>query len=308
MLCAIWGSTWLAIKIGLEGAPAFLAASLRFVVAASALLGLAIVLKSRLPRGRTEWSVIVFVGIVLFTADYGLIYWGENNGVESGLSAVLFATMPLQTAIAAHALLAKERLTLQKVTGIVLGFGGVLLIFRGQLGAAGMGRSLPMIAIVLSASCAAVSTVAMKRWAHDIDPVAFNSFAMGTGAIVLAIVSLGAGEVWSVPAWPEGILAIVYLALAGSVVTFVTYTWLLKTVDATSMSFVSLITPIVAIFLGFSIGNEPVEPLDLVGSAITLAGIYLGTSKRVASWASTAVRAESAPAENSPDGPVDEER
>ncbi len=155
MLCGIWGSTWLAIRIGLEGAPPFLSASLRFVVAFATLVVLAAVFRSKWPNGRTEWALVVFVGIVLFTFDYGLIYWGENNGVESGLSAILFATLPLQTALVANALLREERLTLQKLVGIGLGFGGIVLIFRGQVATAGLERAFPMLAIVLSATCAA---------------------------------------------------------------------------------------------------------------------------------------------------------
>src|SRR5881392_4333352 len=115
MLCVIWGSTWLAIRIGLQGAPPFLAASLRFIVASATLAVLALPFRSKWPANRTEWKLVVFVGLVLFTADYGLIYWGENNGVESGLSAILFATYPFQTAIAAHFVLPAERLSIRKV-------------------------------------------------------------------------------------------------------------------------------------------------------------------------------------------------
>jgi len=278
-LCVIWGSTWLAIKIGLEGAPPFLGASLRFVVSAPTLLAVALVLGRRLPRTRSEWSLAVFVGIVLFTADYALIYWGEDNGVESGLSAILFATMPLQTAIAAHVLLPRERLTVAKVAGIALGFAGILLIFRGQLASVGVGKLAPMLAIVLSAACAAVSTVAMKRWGHDADPFTFNGVAMGVGAAGLAGVSLAAGEAWSVPSWPEGILAILYLAFAGSVVAFVVYLRLLRSTEATYMSFIALIIPIVAVLLGVSLGDEPLDPLILGGAALTLVGIYVSTRK-----------------------------
>src|SRR2546427_4011490 len=173
MLCVIWGSTWLAIRIGLQGAPPFLAASLRFIVASITLVILAIAFRSKWPSNRTEWTLVVIVGLVLFTADYGLIYWGENNGVESGLSAILFATLPLQTALVANALLEQERLTLQKLLGIALGFGGVLVIFRSQIGSAGLEKAFPMLAIVLSSSCAALSTVAVKRWGHGTDPVTF---------------------------------------------------------------------------------------------------------------------------------------
>ena len=280
MLCAIWGSTWLAIKVGLEGAPPFLSAALRFVIASLILSAAAFLLRRALPRNRGEWTLIVFVGLVLFTADYGLIYWGENNGVESGLSAILFATMPLQTALFAQALLRGERLTVPKVAGILIGFGGILVIFRGQLTTAGPEKFFPMLAIVLSATCAAVSTVAIKRWGHDLDPVAFNAGAMGVGAVSLAAVSLVAGEPWAVPSWPAGLGAILYLALLGSVIAFVVYLRLLKTFEATAMSYVALITPIVAVFLGFSLGNEILDPIALAGAAVTLAGIYISTSKR----------------------------
>src|SRR6267378_1196869 len=168
MLCVIWGSTWLAIRIGLQGAPPFLSATLRFLLASITLAVLAIVFRSKWPANRTEWALVVFVGLVLFTADYGLIYWGENNGVESGLSAILFATLPLQTALVANAILPGERLTVQKLAGIGLGFGGILLIFRGQIGTAGFDKAFPMLAIVLSATCAAFATVAIKRWGPQV--------------------------------------------------------------------------------------------------------------------------------------------
>ncbi|MBI4415415.1 MAG: EamA family transporter [Euryarchaeota archaeon] len=284
MLCFIWGSTWLAIKIGLAGAPAFFGAALRFVVAAITLLALAAVFRSRVPRSRAEWALIAYVGVVLFTLDYGLIYWGEAAGVESGLSAILFATFPFQTALTAHAILPDERLTAQKVAGTILGFAGILIIFRGQLGAAGFDLALPMVAIVLAATCAATASVAVKRWGHDADPISFNAFAMGIGAVGLTALSLLAAEPWSVPGWPEGIVAIVYLGLAGSVVTFVTYLWLLKRLEATQLSYIAFVTPIVAVFLGYAVATEVLDPLVLVGAAVTLAGIYLSISTRATAW------------------------
>jgi len=291
MLCAIWGSTWLVIQIGLQGAPPLLAASLRFVLASGVLLAVCVVFRSKLPRGRTEWALVAFYGIVLFGADYGLIYWGENNGVASGLSAVLFATFPFQTAIAAHALLRSERLSAQKLVGIALGFAGIAFIFRAQL-AASAGLFFPMLAIVLAATCAAAASVAVKRWGHDMDPVSLNAFSMGTGAITLAAASLGAGEPWAVPSWPTGILAIVYLGLAGSVVAFVTYLWLLKRIEATSLSYIAFVNPIVAVLLGYVVAKEVLDPLVLAGAGMTLAGIWLATSKRVGAWIRVAMGTE----------------
>lgn len=302
MLCVVWGSTWLAIRIGLQGAPPFLAALLRFVVASLTLGVLAIAFRSKWPANRTEWSLVVFVGVVLFTLDYGLIYWGENNGVESGLSAILFATFPLQTALFANAFLREERFTLQKLTGIVIGFGGIVLIFRGQIGSAGLDKAFPMLAIVLSATCAASATVAIKRWGHGTDPVTFNAAAMAVGAAGLVTASLVAGEAWRVPSWPEGIGAILYLALAGSVVTFVTWQWLLKTAEATSLSFIALITPITAVLLGATVGNETFDVIDLAGAAVVLGGIYVSISRRLATLG-RAVSGRTASATNPIDPP-----
>ena len=304
MLCVIWGSTWLAIRIGLQGAPPFLAAALRFMVASATLAVLALPFRSKWPANRMEWRLVLFVGLVLFTADYGLIYWGENNGVESGLSAILFATLPLLTAVVANALLPGERMTVQKLAGIGLGFGGILLIFRGQIATAGADKAFPMIAIVLSATCAAFATVALKRWGAGTDPVTFNAGAMAVGAASLAALSVTTRETWRVPSWPEGIGAILFLALAGSVVTFVTWQWLLKTAEATSLSFVALITPITAIVLGATVGNETFDAVDLIGSAIVLGGIYVSISRRIA-LVGRAVSARSAAASADPVDPPD---
>lgn len=293
MLCGVWGSTWLAIRIGLTDVPPFFAAALRFVLATAVLVPVLAWRRSRLPRGRTEWGLVVFVGIVLFTLDYGLIYWGEGNGVQSGLSAVLFATFVLQTAVFAHILLAKERLTVQKLAGIGLGFAGILLIFRGELGGS-LDRLFPMLAIVLSATCAAASSVATKRWGHDVDTVSFTTLNMAVGALGLLLVSAATGERWSLPPWPAGILAVVYLALAGSIATFLTYWWLLKKLEATTMSYIAMITPIVAVLLGVTVGSETFDALAIAGAGVTLAGIFLAGNRRVGAWAARRTAAAAA--------------
>ena len=284
MLCAIWGSTWLVIRIGLESTPPFFAAAMRFALAVVVLIPLMIWRRSKFPRGRTEWALVAFVGVFLYAGDYGFIYWGEGNGVASGLSAVLFSTFVLQTAVAAHVLLPAERLTAQKIAGIGLGFAGILLIFRNELSSVGVGTAFPMLAIVLAATCAAVSAGAAKRWGHDTDPISFTGLSMVVGTAGLAAVSLITREPWSVPPWPAGILAIVYLALAGSVVTFVSYWWLLKRVEATTVSYIGMVIPIVAVLLGVTVGNEAVDVLTAVGATVTLAGIFLAVNRRLAAW------------------------
>ncbi|MFQ6012692.1 MAG: DMT family transporter [Thermoplasmata archaeon] len=300
LLSVVWGSTWLAIKVGLEGAPPLLAASLRFFLAAGILLAVTALIRAPWPRGRVEWSVVVFVGVVLFVFDYALIYWAESVGLESALAAILFATMPFQTAMMAHALVPNERLTGAKILGIGMGFGGLSLIFGGGLTGLGPARFLPMLAVVLSATCASAASVAVKRWGPNANPYSWNAVAMAIGAGGLLLFSLGAGEPLVAPGWPEGVLSILYLAVFGSVVTFVGYIRLLRTVPVTTMSLIAFITPIVAVFLGLVVAGESLAPLAGVGAGITLAGIVISIWHRRAPLRGTP---ESAPVPANPGKP-----
>ncbi len=216
----------------------------------------------------------------MFILDYGLIYWAEANGVESALAAILFATMPFQTALMAHGLIRHEKLTVRGIVGIVMGFGGLFLVFGGKIGEIGSEIAFPMLAIVLSATCASAASVAMKRWGREASPYTWNGVAMAIGAVGLLLLSLSVREPLVVPGWPEGILSILYLAVFGSIVAFVGYLRLLRTFPVTTMSFIAFITPIVAVFLGFVVASETLDPLAGVGAGITLAGILVHTWKR----------------------------
>src|SRR3989454_10097525 len=104
-----------------------------------------------------------------------------------------------------------------------------------------------MLSIVLGATCAAFATVAVKRGGHDTEPISFNAASMAVGAAALAGVSLIARQPWAVPTWPQGLGAVLYLAIAGSVVTFVAWQWVLKEMQATVLSYIALRIPVVAV-------------------------------------------------------------
>ncbi len=280
LLSIVWGSTWLAIKIGLEGTPPLLGASIRIFIAAGILFPLALLFRATWPKGRVEWSVVVFVGVVLFVFNYALIYWAQSVGLESALAAILFATMPFQTALMAHALVSKERLTGMKVFGIGMGFAGIFLIFGGGVTSIGPERALPMLAVILSAACASAASVAVKRWGANANPYSWNALAMAIGGAGLLLLSLGAGEPLIAPAWPVGVLSILYLAVFGTVVTFVGYIRLLHTFPVTTVSLIAFITPVVAVFLGLVLAGESLAPLAGVGAGITLGGIVVSVWRR----------------------------
>ena len=277
LLCLIWGSTWLVIKVGYGGLGPFNVAALRFVIAGALFVGLMPVVGARPPRGRTEWWLVVSVGLLLFAGDYGLIYWGEQS-LASGLTAILFATLPLITLAAAHVYLPGERLTVRKAAGALLAFLGVVALFaeRVQVDARAI---VPMGAIIAAAACAAVANVATKRHGAALHPASLNAGAMLVGAAVLAAWSLAAGDGFRLPAEQSTWLAIGYLSLVGSVVAFLIYFSLMKTWRASSLSFVGIFMPAIALGLGAAVLGEPLTRWTVVGAALILVGVGLALTR-----------------------------
>lgn len=276
MLCAIWGSTWLVIKVGYGGLGPFNVAALRFLIAGAVLTPIVPLMKARWPRGRVEWSLVAFVGLVLFAADYGLIYWGEQY-IESGLTAILFATLPLLTIFFAHVYIPGDRITARKLAGTVLAFAGVVALFADHL-RIDASKALPMLAIVASAVCAAAAGVASKRHGQDLHPAALNAPAMLVGGGTLTLLSLAVGDGFALPRETLGWSAVLYLALAGSVVTFLVYFTLLKTWNVTSLSFISVFTPAIALLLGFVFLDERPTLWTALGAALILGGVALAVT------------------------------
>src|SRR5262245_39399420 len=124
ILCGIWGSTWLFIKIGLTDLPPLTFAGIRFVIASTMLVVLAQISRAHWPRTSRDWSLIAVSGALQFAFNYGLVFWGEQY-ISSGLAAVLQSTFPAFGLVIAHLYLPHERITLSKVVGVLLGVLGV---------------------------------------------------------------------------------------------------------------------------------------------------------------------------------------
>lgn len=277
-LCTlIWGTTWLAIKVGYEGLPAVWGASLRFLIAGLLLLPFSVT-RATLPTSRRAIAVVLFVGFFLFGVDYGLIYWGEQY-LPSGLTAVLFSTTPLFVVLFSAGLLRAERLGPRQLLGIVVGLGGVAMIYAHDL-RVDLGRLGPVFAIAGSAAAAGISSVVVRRWGRDIEPRTLNAYAMLIGAAVLFAASRGLGEEATWPTTGRAWASLVYLALAGSVVSFLLYWELLRAWPAHRAILITLIVPVVAVLTGVAVG-ERLAPLQWLGSGVVLAGVGLSL-RRVA--------------------------
>jgi drug/metabolite transporter (DMT)-like permease len=273
LLCVIWGSTWLVIKIGYGGLGPFNVAALRFLLAGVMLAAMIPALGARWPRARHEWLLICWVGIVLFGADYGLIYWGEQF-LDSGLTAILFATLPLITVAFAHVYVPGDRITPRKLAGTLLAFFGVVALFGESL-RLDLARAGPMAAIIAAAVCAAAAGVASKRHGTTLHAATLNAPAMLVGSAVLGAAAIVSGEGLRLPTDMATWAAIGYLAIAGSVVTFLVYFSLLKTWNVTSLSFIAVFTPAIALVLGFVFLDERPTLWTALGAVLILAGVAL---------------------------------
>jgi drug/metabolite transporter (DMT)-like permease len=269
--CAIWGSTFLFIRIGNDTTPPVWGAGLRLVLAATLLTGIAFARRVPWPRGAQLQAALAF-GIIDFGVSLPLLYWGEQR-VRSGIAAVLFATIPLSTLLFARAFglePARPRIVLASLAAL----GGVALMFSSSL----EGRLEPgrLVAVALAALTASLAGVLLKRSPGG-HPIATNAWAQGVGGLMCVVVSRVLGEP---QAWPGGQawIAIGYLTVLGSVVAFVTFAWLLQHWPVTRTSFIAVVVPVVALVLGAIVRHERPGGAALAGSAVILGAVLVGVA------------------------------
>ena len=280
LVVLIWGTTWAAIRIGLQGVPPFAGVAVRFTIAGALLLVLAHAAGVRLGRGRHEKALWVANGVLTFCLSYSIVYWSEQY-IPSGLAAVLFATYPLFVAALAHPLLADERLTARAALGLVVGFTGVAVIFSDDLALLG-GEQVRHAAFIMLGSplVSALATVAIKRWGTGVHPLSLSAVPMlFTGAVIGAVAAVFEQDR---PLVLDGrsVGALLYLAVLGSAVTFTVYYWLLARVTATQLALTSYLIPIVALAIGAVLFEEPLRPRLLAGSVLILAGVVIVSRQR----------------------------
>jgi drug/metabolite transporter (DMT)-like permease len=280
VLCAIWGSTWLFIKIGLEHLPPFSFAGIRFVVAVLLLVGLAALRRSPWPRGARDWVVIGVTGILSFTVNYGLLFWGEQY-ISSGLAAVLQATIPAFGLVFAHVHLPGERMTAARIAGVALGIFGVGVVFSDQLYVEGTRALWGSAAIVVGAASAAYASVLVKAKAGHMEPTVLAAGQMAFGLVPLIVAGLWLeGSPLAFDWTPLAVVCLLYLALVGSAIAFGLYYWLVRNMDVTKTMLIALVTPLIAVVLGMATLEERLTWRLVAGGACILGGIGMIAAQR----------------------------
>ena len=286
-LCLIWSSTWIMIKVGLEGAPPVTAAGLRFIIAAIVIFSILAYRRIALPRTPRFLWISLYLGVFQMGIPYALVYWAEQH-ITSGLTSILFSTMPFTVAILARMILG-DPLTVRKVTGIVIGTAGTIVIFRDGF-TTGDSRSLWGIAAALgSAMCASLSSVMVKRFSRSYNPIASIFLPMAIGGVLLVVGG------WFLEAtrpvhWNAATIGtILYLAVVGSVVAFGLYYWIIKHIDVTVLAYQTFIIPILACLIGWIFLRETVTIHVAIGGGMILTGIALATFRLTSGKRSTSV-------------------
>jgi len=275
VLCVVWSSTWLAIKIGLRDLPPISFVAIRFVIAIAVLVAVSIGRVRILPMHRFNYLLLCFTGLLMFGLNYPLLFWGEKY-VSSGLAAVLQATIPIFGMFFAHWFLPEEPLRWQRLGGALLALFGVALICGRLLERSGVLAFWGGFGIVVGAAGAAFSNVLLKRHALELAPAMIAAWQMFFGIIPLIVLGFALEGSPTRFHWSAmSIFCLLYLAVIGSALTFLLLYWLLPRMTVTNLQTISLITPPGAVVLGWFLGGETFSTGSLVGACFVLAGVWI---------------------------------
>jgi len=275
ILCAIWGTTWIFIKIGLEDLPPIAFASARFILASAIILVVILARRIPLPKTSSEWKLIAFTGVLQFSINYSTVFWSEQY-ITSGLAAVLQAMITVFGLVLAWFFLPNEKVTRQKIIAVIVGVIGVAVIFIDQLQVENLLAFIACMAIVVGAYAAAQASILIKAKAGGIHPASLVFGQMICGLPPIIIYSL----------WYEGnplnynwtwraVVSLLYLTILGTIAAFWLYYWLLSKIESTRAMMISLVTPLVAVVIGAIVLGEWLPPQTFFGGVLIIASIGL---------------------------------
>ena len=276
----VWGSTFLAIRVGVREVPPLILAGMRFAVAGLVLFGWMALKGTPVPT-RREWAAASVLAICIFVLDYGLLFWAEQR-LPSGIAAVMLATIPAFMALSEIIFLRTQRLTLRLAVALLIGIGGVLVLVSPSLNL----NEVPVdpygaLALLIGAISWAIASVLNRKLPLPVSKGMSSGAQMLVGGIMLGLVAAAFGEyrgfhIESVSrgAW----FALAYLIVAGSIIGFTAYVWLLHHQSPTKVGTYAYVNPIVAVILGYFLGGEALGPRTILGTLFVLVSVIIITT------------------------------
>jgi drug/metabolite transporter (DMT)-like permease len=272
VLCIVWGSTYLAIRIGVAELPPALFAGVRFLIAGGILLGAARLLGRRLPIRRRDWTTNVVVGFLLLFCGNGLVVWAEQF-TPSGVAAIFVVTVTLWLALFDAVIPGSvSRPTWRQVAGLLVGFGGTLLLVD-EPGALRDADWRGPLALTIASAAWALGSVYSARRPTESGPEVNSALQMLTGGVVLTLVGSSLGEWHAVHLSGRGLGALAYLVVFGSLVGYSCYVYVLRHMAPTVVGTYSYVNTVVAVLLGWLILAEPVTRRTVLAMAIVLGSV-----------------------------------
>jgi drug/metabolite transporter (DMT)-like permease len=276
----VWGSTFLAIRVGVREVPPFLFAAMRFLVAGLVLYGWMMAHGERSPSAR-QWMSAFLLAMLIFVLDYGLLFWAEQR-VPSGVAAVMLATIPVFMALSEIIFLRTQKLTARLALALLIGIGGVAVLMSHSLnlggapiGTAGAG------ALIIAAISWSVASALSRKLPLPPSKVMSSGTQMLAGGLLLALTAAALGEfrnfrpqTVSREAW----LALLYLIVAGSIIAFTAYVWLIHHESPTKVGTYAYVNPVVAVLLGYFLGGESLGPRTILGTLFVLISVVVITT------------------------------
>jgi drug/metabolite transporter (DMT)-like permease len=278
-----WGSAYFAIRIGVREVPPFLLATLRFLLAGAALYGFAMLRGEGSPNAR-QWKSAFIVGFPIFVLNFGMVFWAEQR-VPSGVTGVLMAMTAVFIALVEIFVLRTQKLSLRLALALAAGIGGVgVLVSRSlHIGGSAINRAGALALLAASVGMAA-ATALMPRLSLPKSKLMSSGAQMLAGGVWLGAISIALGEFHgfhpsavSLKAW----VALLYLVIAASIITFTAYVWLIHHESPTKAGTFAYVNPVVAVLVGYFLGGEPLERRTIIGSLLILVSVAVITTMRL---------------------------
>lgn len=284
LVYVLWGSTYLGIQVVVrEHIPPATMGALRFSIAGIVLLAICAALGKKIILPASRLFRLGTIGVLLLTCGNVVLAWAEMY-IPTGFAALLIATVPLWMALWNRFVFRDERLTVKSIVGLLLGLAGIVVLVWPKLATQSDVEShmwFGSAIVFVSAMSWSFGSVLSHEWGPNVDAFVASAWQMLIAGIVNTIIAIALGDHHTVVWTQKGVIALTYLIIAGSLIGYTSYIWLLKNVATSKVSTYAYVNPIVAVFLGWLILNEPVDSFVFIGAAIIVASVWLVTSSKV---------------------------
>jgi drug/metabolite transporter (DMT)-like permease len=276
----VWGSTFLAIRVGVHEVPPFLLAGMRFFVAGAVLYAWRRAKGTSSPSAR-QWTAATLLAVLIFVCDYGLLFWAERR-VPSGIAAVMMATIPVFMAIFEIVILKTQKLTARLAIALLIGLAGVGVLVSHSVGFGDAPiDTLGACALVVCAISWSIASSVTRMLPLPSDKGMSSGAQMFSGGILLILTAALLGEfrgfrfeAVSGKAW----FALLYLIVAGSIMGFTAYVWLIHHESPTKVGTYAYVNPVVAVLVGYFLGGEPLGARTVAGTLLVLVSVVVITT------------------------------